>query len=90
VRVAQIVTVIERDRARRDNAGRRGVVEPIIGLNIVLGAGGRRAARSASAERRLAQSLKKIVRSAVLLHHNNDVLKARDLTLHTEGAAKTQ
>ena len=77
--VREIVSVVERDRAWVGSFGRRCVVEPLGGLNVVLRTRGMCAARSAASKRSGAESLEKVIGSAIFLKDNDDVLKVCNL-----------
>src|SRR5579864_2389147 len=71
MRVAQIVGVRQRNRARLNHAAGRSLVQPVAGLDVVL----RRCWRGAANAGRGAETLKKVIRRAVFLKDYNDVLK---------------
>ncbi len=77
--VVEIEIRDEGDLVRPGGAGGRGVVEPVVGLNVVLRTGGVCAARAAGSEGGAAQTLEEIVRGAVFLKDDNDVFEMRDL-----------
>lgn len=54
-------------------------IQPVLSLNIVLGPGGFRAARTCAAVGRAAQVVEEIVGRAVLLKDDDDVLETGNL-----------
>ena len=79
--VVGIVNIIERDSGGIGGTAGGCVIQPVAGLNVVLGAGRTGAAGATVAEWRGAQALKKIIWTAVFLDDHDDVLKTRDLAV---------
>src|SRR5579862_4432320 len=71
--VAQIVLVRQGNGSGTNRATSGVLVQPVVGLNIVLGTGGRGAAKCLRIRRR-AQPLEEIVGSTVFLNNHNDML----------------
>ena len=88
--VIGIVNIIERDGGGIGSTGGGCLIQPVAGLNVVLGAGRAGAAGTAVAERRRAQTLKKIVGTAVFLDDHDDVLKTGDLSVGEYCSTETQ
>jgi hypothetical protein len=88
--VTRIVIVVERNGDWLSYAGGRRFIQPVAGLNVVLGTRGAGATGRAFAEWRGTQTLKKIIRRTVLLDDHDDVLKIRDLGVTEYRATETQ
>jgi hypothetical protein len=86
VRMAQIISI--RQRNRRGLNGPSALGLPICGLNVIRRGGCRRDGTCPVG--RGAESLKKIVRSAVLLKDNHDMLELRDLGMGGERRRKPE
>lgn len=79
---------VDRHWCRRPT--RVAIVQPVTGLDIVLRSSGFAAARSGVSERGRTQSLKQVIRCAVLLEDNYHVLKMADLCLRACGSDNSQ
>src|SRR5262249_52810117 len=78
--VTQIVRVRKENSLWLSKARWRSLVQPVAGLDIVFSRI-RRAAATGGPERGRTQTLKQIVRRAVLLNNHDHVLEVRDLGL---------
>ena len=88
--MVQIVGISQKNGQRLRDTGRRVFVQPVAGLNVVLGCIRSCAARFACTKGWMAQTLEKIVRCPVLLNDHDDMLETRDLCVSDQCPGEKQ